>query len=296
MRMRVATALVAVAATAVASGMVPGGPATAVPTATTTLHYTNNVGFEAGPADVGFNLWDLGPWPEEINALPAGHQALVWVGGDISDCASEYTDAEFNALVDRLAGNPRVFGWYLWDEPDLESCPNLLALISKRAQYIRTRTGGAQKSFVVSGGGDGEAAPAALAPARSGVDLIGLDPYPCRIGETCEYGLIDQAVQQTVANGIPVSAIVPVYQAFGQTCSSIPTAHRKWRLPTPAELDQIFARWDSLVPNPVFDTAYSWGVQDEWACPSLAGSTELRDRFQQRFAAQARGGASAARR
>jgi len=279
-----ALAAVLVLAAAPTGGARPAVAADAVPEATTSLHYTNNIGFDPALRDVGFNLWDLGPYPEEVNALPAGHRALIWVGGDYSQCTSEYTDAEFNALVDSLADNPKVFGWYLWDEPDLARCPTLLSLISKRAAYIRTRTGGAQKSFVVSGGGDGEAAPAALAPARSGVDLIGLDPYPCRIGEACEYGLIDQAVQQTLANGIPRSAIVPVYQVFGQTCASVPTTNRKWRLPTAAEMDQIFARWDALVPNPVFDIAYSWGVQPEWACPSLAGSTTLQSRFAQRFA------------
>jgi hypothetical protein len=268
--------------------MMTGGTAVASPAATPlaapTLHYTNNTGYATAPANVGFNLWDLGPYEEDVNALPANAKALVWVGGDISTCSSEYTDAEFSALVDDLAGNAKVFGWYLWDEPDLQACPSLITLISKRANYIRTRTGGAQKSFVASGGGDGEAAPAALAPARSGVDLIGLDPYPCRIGESCEYDLIDQAVERTVANGTPASAIVPVYQAFGQTCSSIPVDNRKWRMPTAAEMDQIFARWDALVPSPVFDDAYSWGRQSEWACPSLSGNTTLQNKFKQRFA------------
>ncbi|MEQ4301030.1 hypothetical protein ABNF97_06500 [Plantactinospora sp. B6F1] len=285
MRGRRTTALLAALVMAAGSGSTaPAVAAEVEPLATTSLHYTNNVDFASAPRNVGFNIWDLGPYPEDVDALPAGHRALIWVGGDISQCTSEYTDAEFNAIVDELAGNPKVFGWYLWDEPDFSSCPTLLALISKRANYIRTRTGGAQKSFVVSGGGDGESAPPELAPALSGVDLIGLDPYPCRIGESCEYGLIDQAVEDTLANGIPLAAIVPVYQAFGQTCSSIPTDNRKWRLPTGSEMTQIFARWDSLVPAPVFDVAYSWGVQPEWACPSLAGSTTLRNRFTQRFA------------
>ncbi|MEN3613147.1 hypothetical protein AAH979_26790 [Plantactinospora sp. ZYX-F-223] len=258
-----------------------------VPLAGTTLHYTNNVGYSSGPKGVGFNLWDLGPYPEDVAALPAGHRALVWVGGDNSTCTSEYTDSEFNALVDDLAGSDKVFGWYLWDEPDLDACPTLIDLLKRRAAAIRSRTGGRQLSFVASGGGDGEAAPPELAPARSGVDLIGLDPYPCRIGEACEYSLIDQAVRQTIANGTPASAIVPVFQAFGQTCASIPADHRKWRMPTGAELDQIFARWDSLVPSPVFDDAYSWGTQPEWSCPSLSSNPTIQNRFKTRFAAAA---------
>lgn len=270
----------AVAATALVIPLIAATPAEA---AGSSLHYSNNTGYAAAPASVGFNIWDVGPYPGDVNALPAGHRALIWIGGDISTCSSGHTDAQFNALVDSFAGNAKVFGWYLWDEPDLVACPNLVSLISKRANYIRTRTGGAQKSFVVSGGGDGESAPAALAPASSGLDLIGLDPYPCRIGETCEYSLIDRAVRDTVANGIPLSAIVPVYQAFGQTCSSIPSDHRKWRMPTATETRQIFARWDSLVPNPVFDVAYSWGVQPEWSCPALSTRTVIQDVFRTRF-------------
>jgi hypothetical protein len=266
----------------VAAGLVASGTGWAAP-ARTTLHYTNNVGYEAGPASVGFNLWDLGPDPDAVDALPAGNKALIWAGGgDVSTCRPELSDAEFTALVDTLAGNTTVFGWYLWDEPDLRACPSLLDVLKRRAAHIRTRTGGQHKSFVASGGGDGEAAPAAF--ANAGIDLIGLDPYPCRIGEACEYGLIDQAVNQTVANGIPLASIVPVYQAFGQTCGSIPPGNRKWRMPTPAELDQIFARWDALVPNPVFDNAYSWGSQPEWSCPSLSSHPLLQDRFRQRFA------------
>lgn len=280
-------ALVVVAGLAVLAGAAPASPAAArtapAPQATTSLHYTNNVSYSSKPAGVGFNLWDTGPDAEEIDSLPAGHKALVWVGDDVSTCTSQYTDAQFQALVNQFAGDPKVFGWYLWDEPDVDACPSLAALLAKRAAYIRTKTGGAQKSFVASGGGDGEAVPPALAPSRSGIDLLGLDPYPCRIGESCEYDLINQAVNQSVANGTPVSALVPVYQTFGQTCSSIPTDNRKWRMPTSGEMTQILARWDSLVPHPVFDDAYSWGTQSEWACPSLSGNTTLQNLFKTRF-------------
>jgi hypothetical protein len=277
-------AIVAAAPVSPAAARPAQAPAAPAPMATTSLHYTNNASYSSKPAGVGFNIWDTGPYSEEIDSLPAGNKALVWVGDDVSTCDSQYTDAEFQALVDQSAGDPKVFGWYLWDEPDVDGCPGLATLLSKRAAYIRTRTGGAQKSFVSSGGGDGEAVPPSLAPSRSGIDLLGLDPYPCRIGESCEYNLINQAVNQSVANGTPVSAIVPVYQTFGQTCSSIPTDNRKWRMPTSSEMTQILARWDSLVPHPVFDDAYSWGTQSEWACPSLSGNTTLQNLLKTRFA------------
>ena len=35
-----------------------------------------------------------------------------------------------------------------------------------------------------------------------------------------------------------------------------------WTLPTPAQETEILSTWGGSVPNPVFDYAYSWGVQD----------------------------------
>ena len=48
-------------------------------------------------------------------------------------------------------------------------------------------------------------------------------------------------------------------------------------MPTPTEEEEIVRQWQVLVPNPVFDMAYSWGSQrDDYA---LEGDAVLRRFF-----------------
>jgi hypothetical protein len=81
-----------------------------------------------------------------------------------------------------------------------------------------------------------------------------------------------------VANGIPASAIVPVYQAFGQE-GRLDGKSAYYRTPTTAEFQDMLNLWKSLVPNPIFDFVYSWGIQcTESSCPapqSLKNHPEL---------------------
>ena len=48
---------------------------------------------------------------------------------------------------------------------------------------------------------------------------------------------------------------MPDYQAFGGG------TYAKWILPTATQEEQMLSRWGSLLPNPAFDYAYSWGTQ-----------------------------------
>src|SRR4051812_16330017 len=46
-----------------------------------TLHYIANVGDDVSPVvALGYDLFDTGPDPETLAALPAGGKALVWLG------------------------------------------------------------------------------------------------------------------------------------------------------------------------------------------------------------------------
>ena len=101
-----------------------------------------HVPLNASPADrakaatLGYNLFDVGPSASEINSLPPKSRALIWVGNTTcGDFALSY--GEFTAAVRRLAGNPRVYGWYLSDEPNTKECPGIVAEIRKRADYIK---------------------------------------------------------------------------------------------------------------------------------------------------------------
>jgi hypothetical protein len=252
----------------------PGLAAPAAAAEPKTLHYAANMAEDerALAAGLGFNLFDTGPDPEEINSLSDGQQALVWVGAGFEDCEPETSWSDFRAAVDALADNPKVYGWYLFDEPNLEGCSGLLKEIRRRADYIKAHAP-KQKSFVAAvDGGSPE-----VAPDSSHVDLIGLDPYPCTFDKGCDFEFIDRWVAHATDSGIPKSTIVPIFQTFGQSCNS---GEHTSRLPTAAELRTILAHWDALVPNPAFDYAYSWDNQREWSCPTLVdanGTKKLPD-------------------
>jgi hypothetical protein len=241
-----------------------------------TQHFVANVGAAIGTVQaLGFNLIDTGPDASTIDALPAGVRALVWLGSlDNDDCAHPgYTFPEFTKAVDGLAGNPRVFGYFLADEPHPKACPTTVADLRQRADYIHAHDA-SHRSFVVVLDGSNQCGGtygcefAAMAPANSHVDLIGVDPYPCNTsnaGAGCTYQKIDDTVRHAEQHGVSANAIVPVYQVFGQACAS----STYYRLPSANELREMLAHWAKLVKHPAFDYAYGWEHQDS-ACPTLS--------------------------
>lgn len=211
-------------------------------------------------AALGYDLFDVGPDPDSLAALPPGAKGLIWVGN--STC-SDFTLSfrRFRAAVRRLADDRRVYGWYLSDEPNPAECPDVVPQIRRRAVHLH-RHAPRQKAFATLT----DWPMRSLADAR--LDLIGLDPYPCRRGaDRCELRAIDRMVAQARAAGFRRRQIVPVYQTFGQRCAA---GDRTWRLPRAAELRAMMRRWHRLVPAPRFDISYSWGRQHRWACPTLA--------------------------
>jgi hypothetical protein len=84
------------------------------------------------------------------------------------------------------------------------------------------------------------------------------------------------AVTAAESEGIPLADIVPVYEAFGGG-TWVDDGGGSYQLPTAAQESEILSTWASLVPTPVFDYAYSWGVQD--GDLSLSGSPSLQSVF-----------------
>src|SRR5581483_6743826 len=119
-----------------------------------------------------------------------GGKALVWVGNldnasPGSACpAPGFSFGQFRAQVDALRRNPRVYGYYVADEPHPTVCSGAAADIRARADYIHAEAPG-QTAFIVVQDGSVVCGSAlgceyrALRPARTHVDLVGLDPYPC---------------------------------------------------------------------------------------------------------------------
>jgi hypothetical protein len=223
-----------------------------------------------------------------VDSLPSDVQALIWVGNlDNTDCTTPgFTEAQFRALVDALARDRKVYGYYIADEPHPLLCPRAAADIRARADYLHERSR-FQKAFIVVEDGSDACGTSlgcefrALQPANTHVDLIGLDPYPCHYDSRggaipCDYQLIDARVAAATANGIPPDRIVPVFQTFGQRGRLGGAVY--YRMPTPSELREILAASRRLVPDPPLDYFYTFGVQCSTTCPApqaLANHPEL---------------------
>ena len=239
-----------------------GAPSSGQAVSRSTKHFISNLKGSTAPKALGYNVFDTSA--SGVATLPAGVQGLVWLG---QKCPTP-ADAAFRSVVDRLASNPRVFGYYLSDEPHVADCPRAAAALASRADYIRSKSRGAQKSFIVL---SRIADYGPLRPAASHVDLVGIDPYPCSVASPgCPVTKIRDKVTAARRAGIPLAAIVPVHQAFGQQN----IAGGYYRLPTAAQMRAMLAEWDRLVPAPVMDYAYGWSHQSS-SNPTLVDSRAL---------------------
>jgi len=228
----------------------------------TSLHYTPNSNFgQSGrylPRADGFNLADVSVYDKgQLDSLPPGVRGLVWIG----DCSG--VTAAFRSAVGAFAGDPKLFGFYVMDEPNPSTCKpaHLLA----EDNWIHAHVPGAETFAILENLGS-EKIPTfdgSYTPQDSGLDLIGLDPYPVRSElHSPDYNEISRYVTAAEAQGWPESSMVPVYQTFGG--GNYPDdANGYWVLPTVAQERQMLADWAALVPNPKFDYAYSWGSQQK---------------------------------
>jgi hypothetical protein len=247
-----------------------------------TRHFASNGNFGADgqfvPAAAGFDLADVSN-RRELDSLPDGVKGLVWIGACLG------ATPQFQEVVNAVVDHPKLFGFYLMDDPDPTGRWRPLCNASDlkvESDWIHERRRDALTFILLMNLGS-SAAPAfseEYAPDNSHVDLFGIPPYPCRASwVTCDLGMIDRFVAAALRSGIPLSHLTPTYQAFGGgTWSS--DGGGGYRMPTAAEMRSMLARWDRLVPSPVFDYAYSWGVQR--SDTALGGSAELQDVFAER--------------
>ncbi len=204
----------------------------------TKLHYASganisgNGTFAAG-AD-GFNLADVSS-VGEADALPMGVQGLAYLG------LTNGADANFKAAVAPFINDPKVYGFYLADEP----IPGQVSAANLKAEsdYIHSVDPSA-KTFIVEYNSGSETNPSfAFTPANTGIDLYGLDPYPIQsqFSAGANLSTIADAVNTAEADGISQSQIVPVYQAFGGG------GYASYTLPTPSQEQQILAAWGAVI-------------------------------------------------
>lgn len=229
----------------------------------TAWHYTANGNFSGStyvPGSVGFNLPDIST-AGELSLVPTGDKALVYV----DQCNG--ADATFINTLTPFKNQPKVYGFYLMDEPDPTGQYKPIctpANLKAESDWIHANIPGT-KSLIIMMNFGSESNPTyagEYTPLNSGLDVIALDPYPCRTELSgCDYTMITKAVAAAEAAGVPLSAIAPVYQTFGG--GNYPDdGGGFYLLPTAAQETQILNTWASVVPNPPMDYAYSWGAQN----------------------------------
>ena len=246
----------------------------------TRFHFTpnGNLGPDGTylPAKAGFNLADVSG-RGELDLLPNGVKGLVWIG--TCDGATAY----FKQAVLRVISDPKLFGFYLMDDPDprwwiwRNRCP--AANLKAEADWIH-----AQRSDVVTfvslmnlGESESPSFGKSYTPETTHADFFAVAPYPCRTEwKTCHFDMIERFVHTAVDSGIPISKLVPIYQAFGRGKWHTDTGGA-YRMPNSDELQEIIRRWSQLLPSPPFDFAYSWGSQREDV--SLGSSPESQGIF-----------------
>jgi hypothetical protein len=238
-------------------------------------HFAANANFDENgaflPAKAGFDLADVSG-RSGLDQLPAGTMGLVWVG------RCDGVSATFESIVNAVIDHPRVFGFYLMDDPDPTGIWRPLCRASDlraESDWIHRRRPDVVTFIALMnlGSSDSPHFSPEYAPQNSHVDLFSIAPYPCRIRwTTCDNDMIDRFVAASRNAGFPTNRLVPTYQTFGGG-DWRSDGGGAYRLPDAAELQAMLDRWDTLAPLPAFDFAYAWGQQRNDS--SLAASTEL---------------------
>jgi len=212
----------------------------------------------------------------EVNSLPTGVKGLVY----LSLCNG--ADSNFTSTVQPYVGNPKVFGFFVYDEPDptgqyKTTCP--AANLKAESDWIHQHDPGT-KTFIVLMNFSSSKTPTYMNtynPTNSDIDLYGIDGYACRTDYNgCDNTFIATNITAVKAAGVPVADIVPVYQAFGGG-SWVDDGGGAYIMPSASQETQILNEWAAVVPSPVFDYAYSWGVQN--GDQSLSSSPVLQQIF-----------------
>ena len=256
-------------ASSTSSSSTPTSPSTTVPSSTTTasstttppttgqgpLHFlANESGAYATTHALGYTIHDVGTSDSALDDLPSGDKGLVWIGMDKNTCAPPNGATAF---ITANVANPRVYGYFLLDEPSNGNC---VAAVRALADAIPS----GQKALVELTDYPGTYAD--YAPAESHLDLVALDPYPCHDG-TCDLSEINTQVAAARAAGISEEQLVPTFQVFGG---------QGWDAPTAAQLQSILDRWHTVLPDPPLEYTYSWSTQGG----SLTDALATRDDWQ----------------
>lgn len=238
----------------------------ATPTPTSSEFVRGAYGKDSSPtgyqvmAANGFNSVMTGPYKELLDPLTTlGLKGVVWLGPwrNKPTCAFQRDDATVTSLVSAIAGHRAILAYYLGDEPHVSECPNAPRLFKKRSDLVHSLDAGSKTFTVIQASENGISHD--YAPWAGSVDIIGFDVYPCaRASATCNFGLIDAAIEAIKSAGITRYWAIP--QDF-QDCY--------YRLPTAQELATQFDHWARSDMSGYF--VFSWNYQP--ADPTCVGAS-----------------------
>lgn len=229
------------------------------------------------PQDLcGFDLADVSSITR-LNGMPDSVMGMVYTGARFIG-----NFEAFKAEADRWRGNPKVWGFYLIDEPYPEREPRISpAAIKQQADYIHETQPGVMACVKFTNLGSPERPHWHPYNIQStGLDLFGVGGYAVRrrLQNGYDPELIKRYVDTAIRDGVPREKIFPCMQCFGGTAD--------WPMPTEQQMDEMFQAWRENCPNPVFDMCYSWGVQTQWMTQALSNNEMMREAVKRHFAAQ----------
>jgi acid phosphatase len=228
---------VSVAATTGAAHVPASAPVGASPAPASTAsgavadRYLTDLGDGNTDMTYGFDLADVGPYRSTIDGLPTGVRALVWVGDyDKAACGWQMSDAQLATLLPALRGDPKVAGFYIADEaddaiPPFGHCPGAAGQIAARSALVHSLDPGPFTYELVT-------EPQHFAVLATATDVMGADPYPCRVNKPCDTTMIPRYIAALAAAKVP--HYWGVLQAFGDS---------EWRYPTASELQAMIDQW-----------------------------------------------------
>jgi hypothetical protein len=213
-------------------------------------------------ADIGFNMIDSGPYREELDPLAErGLKAFIWLGGySNARCRFREGDSWVRSHVRAIRRHPAVRAYLIDDEPDAARCPGAPAQMKARAKLVRSIDRRRQRpTFIVVYRRE------QLRRFAGTVDLLALDEYPCSHEFGCVYSKIDRMAAHADRLGIRYWGVI---QAHGDDW---------YKLPSPEELHEIFARWraTNMEGYMVFSWAWPPGDRSLW----VANHPELQEQL-----------------
>jgi hypothetical protein len=170
---------------------------------------------QRGAASLGFNLLDVDE-KAEADGLPRGARGLYWLGDYLNapTCDWEKSDSAIAAKVRAAKGDAKVWGYYFSNEPDPYGCPNAIAQHRARAALIKSID--PTKTTLVGLNANGERTRSYwhLWSTPLDADVLAIDPYPCMIGEACDWSLVTDSILAANVRGFRYWFVVESFQNY----------------------------------------------------------------------------------